>query len=300
MIKINHYTSIPPLKEGEIITPVEASSALKDQDKFIEGLEIFKSWGLNVSENFEFSKRWGYLAGSDNDRYKNLHQSSSSALLAFVRGGWGSARLLEQNQPWRKGWFLGFSDVTSLLFSRLSAGYDGCIHGPMITSLAEEPDWSKQRLQALLFGDSLPDIYGEPLNKGIAQGPLVAANLTVATHLIGTAHMPDLTNAILVLEDIGEEPYKIDRMLTHWRLAGILNNLAGLCFGDFINCESGNDVSKHETFMLDEILKDRIKGLDIPIITNLPVGHGKGNAALPLGKTALLNAEKGFLRIIPS
>ena len=298
MIDIQLKTKPLPLQKGDEISAIAVSSAIDSHEDLIAGIEVFESWGLICQNKNELPKRWGYLAGDDKIRYQKLHSEKDFPLIVFIKGGWGSARLLEKAQPWKKGWVLGYSDTTSILFSRLSAGFDGCIHGPMISSISKEPDWSKERLKNILFGGPIPDLNGEIWNKGKAKGPLVAGNLTVASNLIGTSHMPDLNGAILVLEDISEEPYKIDRMLTHWRLAGIFNNLAGLCFGKFINCSEQKDIPKNETFQLTEILKDRVKDLNIPIIANLPIGHCEGNASLPLGKEAFLDGDKGTLKII--
>ena len=298
MIQIQARTKPSLLKKGDLINAIAVSSAIDNYEDFKAGIEVFESWGLICQDKNKIYSRWGYLAGSDQIRYQNLHSKKTFPLIVFIRGGWGSARLLERSQPWKKGWVLGYSDASSILLSRLSAGFDGCIHGPMISSISKEPDWSKERLKDILFGGPIPDLYGETWKEGKAKGPLVAANLTVASHLIGTSHMPDLNGAILVLEDISEEPYKIDRMLTHWKLAGILDNLSGLCFGRFINCEEQKDIPKTETFQLIDILKDRIKDLNIPIIADLPIGHCKGNASLPLGKQAMLDGKKGILRII--
>ena len=186
---------------------------------------------------------WGYLSGKDSVRFNSLHPIDPSPLLIFSRGGWGAARLLERSQPWRQGWLLGFSDVTSLLLARLAAGFAGGIHGPLLTSLSNEPDWSKKRLKSLLFNKSVPDLFGEPWKKGIGCGPLVVANLTVASHLLGSSHIPNLEGAILIFEDVGEFPYRIDRMLTQWRLAGILQKLAGVGFGNFHECNSPKEIA---------------------------------------------------------
>ena len=102
------------------------------------------------------------------------------------------------------------------------------MHGPLLTTLPDEPEWSRDRLRRLLFGEEVPDLQGKGTGGGRATGPLVVANLTVATHLLGTRFVPDLQGAILVLEDVGEAPYRIDRMLTQWRLSGILQQLAGM------------------------------------------------------------------------
>ena len=229
----------------------------------------------------------------------SLHPKNAPALISFAKGGWGAARLLERHPPWKCGWMLGYSDLSSLLLARLSAGFDGNLHGPLVTSLSQEPEWSKQRLKSILFNKSVPDLYGESWVSGIAKGPLVVTNLTVGTHLLGTKHMPNLNGAILVLEDIGEAPYRIDRMLTQWRLAGILQGLAGLAFGNFMNCEDNPEESNSQEFSLKEILQERSFDLKIPVIGELPVGHCLGNATLPLGWEATLDGGKGLLSIRP-
>ena len=227
------------------------------------------------------------------------------ALLACVRGGWGSARLLEHPLPVAEGWLLGFSDVTSLLWHRLATGRGGAIHGPLLTTLAAEPAWSRERLRGLLFGEPLADLQGESWVGGVAEGPLLAANLTVATHLLGTPHLPALDGAILILEDVGEAPYRIERMLTHWRLCGALQRLGGIGFGSFEACddpqddgEGGNGTSSAARFGLEQVLRERTADLGIPVLAGLPVGHGPVNAALPLGIRARLDGDRGRLAIV--
>ncbi|ABX08387.1 S66 peptidase family protein [Prochlorococcus marinus] len=300
MLAIKSETIPKPLKSGDEVITIAASSAVKDQDSLIAGLKVFEGWGLHCREHSVVGRHWGYLAGSDKTRLNELHPKKSAALKAFARGGWGAARLLEHHQPWERGWLLGFSDVSSILLSRLSAGFSGGIHGPLITSLAYEPAWSKERLKSILFGELIPDLYGEPWIGGLAKGPLVACNLTVASHLLGSSHIPDLKGAILIIEDIGEEPYRVDRMLTQWRLAGLLQGLAGLGFGNFVNCVDPQSIEVGEGFRIDEVLKERSKGLNIPVVGNLPIGHLCGNAALPIGSQALLDGERGILRIVSS
>ncbi len=298
MINIQPQNFTAPLRKGDEFLTIATSSAIADKTKLLEGIKILESWGLICLPQSVSERQWGYLAGPDETRFKELHQKSSAKLLVCARGGWGAARLLERDQPWRNGWLLGYSDITSLFLARLKAGFDGCLHGPLLSSLAQEPEWSKDRLKAILFGKSVPDLYGEPWISGIASGPLVVANLTVASHLLGTPHFPDLTGAILVLEDIGEPTYRIDRMLTQFRLAGLLKKIAGLGFGKFIECKSTENLSEESTFQLQEIIEDRTKDLDIPILWNLPIGHCVGNAALPLGRQVILNGEKGCLSLL--
>ena len=298
MISIKAETKAKYLREGDEVILVASSSLIKNQECIIKGQKVFEDWGL-VCRPYDFVGRgWGYLAGNDEARYKELYLQEPANLIAFARGGWGAARLLEREQLWKAGWLVGFSDVSSILLSRVSAGFDGCIHGPLVSSLGEEPDWSKDRLKAILFGSPIPPLHGEGWNKGIATGPLITTNLTVASHLLGSRHIPSLEGAILILEDTGESPYRIDRMLTQWRLAGLLQEIAGLGFGSFTNCSDSSESNQEETFQIKEVLQERCIDLNIPVIGELPIGHCCGNAALPLGRRAQLDGQKGSLIIL--
>ena len=283
-----------PLQRGSEVATVASSSALSEDVRLKAGQALLESWGLNCLPANVVERRWGYLAGRDENRLGDL--ASSAPLLACARGGWGAARLLEHTIHWQPGWLLGFSDVTALLWSRLAAGYGGNIHGPLLTTLASEPLWSQERLRQLLFGEPLADLKGEGLGGGMVCGPLIAANLTVASHLLGSGHVPDLNGAILILEDVGEAPYRIDRMLTHWRLCGLLQQLAGIGFGSFEGC-CDEEPATDQTFTLEQVLKERTADLNIPRVINLPVGHRPGNAALPLGRTARIDGDQGSLSL---
>ena len=297
-----------PLRAGDRVRLVAASSALDGGERLQRGMAVLRSWGLEVEERPELvGRRWGFLAGEDHHRAADLHPGDPSSpvgasLLACVRGSWGSARLLERDLPDHDAWLLGFSDVTSLLWERLARGRGGAIHGPLVTTLAAEPAWSQERLRALLFGEPVPDLEGEGWQSGVATGPLLAANLTVATHLLGTPHLPDLRGAILVLEDVAEAPYRLERMLTHWRLCGALQQLAGIGFGNFRDCvdHDRSDQPSHHYFSAEQVLRERTADLAIPVVAELPVGHWPGNGALPLGSLARLDARTGRLSLVDS
>ena len=287
-----------PLKNGDLFHIVAASSQISNKEDLQAGITVLQEWGLICNHIDNIDRSWGYLAGSDEDRFNELHPNSHFPLIAFARGGWGSARLLERRQPWKEGWMVGFSDLTSILLARLASGFKGGVHGPLITTLGSEPDWSQDRLKSILFGNSVPDIYGDPWGGGVSKGHLIVGNLTVLTHLIGTEHLPNFKKSILILEDIGEAPYRIDRMLTHLRLAGILQQLSGLGFGAFTKCDEDKDVDRKPSFELLDVFRDRTKGLEIPIVSKLPIGHCLGNAALPQGSQAILNGDKGRLSLL--
>ena len=293
-----HWPSPTPLERGDLVHVVATSSALEDDQTMLEGLAVLENWGLRVRRPELSSRRWGYLAGTDQQRRGDLISAQGKAqLLACARGGWGAARLLEERMSWQPGWLLGFSDITALLWSRLAAGHSGGVHGPLLTTLAKEPSWSQERLRQLLFGEAVPELQGDGLGGGRVQGPLIAANLTVASHLIGSRHVPDLSGAILILEDVGEAPYRIDRLLTHWRLSGLLQKVAGIGFGSFNWCDDDERPSD-QCFSLQEVLRDRTDDLNIPRVIDLPVGHLCGNAALPMGSLAELDGDQGRLSLL--
>ncbi len=295
----------PPLQGGEQVGLVAASSALASEESLARleaGIAVLESWGLSVQRGDQATRRWGTLAGRDAERRADLEQAgrSGASLLACLRGGWGAARLLERPLALPPRWLLGFSDVTTLLWAQLAQGSGGAIHGPLLTTLAAEPEWSRQRLHNLLFSLPVPALQGESCQPGLAEGPLLAANLTVATHLLGSRHLPELGGAILVLEDVGEAPYRLDRMLTHWRLTGALQQLGGLGLGQFSDCDAAETAGEATPGPLTAraVLLERTADLGIPVVEGLPVGHEPGNAALPLGVRARLDGSAGSLELL--
>ena len=294
-----------PLQPGDRVQMVAASSALIGDAalaRLAAGISVLEGWGLEVKRPPLVGRSWGYLAGRDQERRGDLEAAArrGADLLACMRGGWGAARLLEQPLALPCRWLLGFSDVTSLLWAQLAQGQGGAIHGPLLTTLGAEPAWSQERLRAVLFGETLAPLQGEGWVGGSAKGPLLAANLTVATHLLGTPHLPDLRGAILVLEDVGEAPYRIERMLTHWRLCGALQQLGGIGLGAFSDCDGNSEAASSDCFSLEQVLRERTADLGMPVVAGLPVGHVAGNAALPLGAMAELDGESGQLRMGPA
>jgi muramoyltetrapeptide carboxypeptidase len=289
-----------PLQPGDLLKVVAPSGALRELEAFQQGVEIWRSWGYRVELCNGFDARWGYLAGQDSQRREQLFQALSDPDCRGVlcaRGGFGGTRLLEswqwpQRQP---AWLIGFSDITSLLWSLSREGVSG-VHGPLLTTLAHEPAWSQQRLRDWVEGRPLPPISGSGWGGGVATGRLLPANLTVATHLLGTAHEPDLEGVILAFEDVTEAPYRIDRMLTYWRMSGRFQRVKGIALGRFSRCEPPQGTP---SFSVAEVLRDRISDLGIPVVSDLPFGHDGVNAALPVGVLARLDGERGELAIQP-
>lgn len=290
----------PPLKSGDLLRVIAPSGCLREMTAFERGVEIWRSRGYQVEVIPGIDDRWGYLAGKDEDRRQHLASAWKDPEcrgILCARGGFGSTRILE---AWDWGgnisspkWLIGFSDITALLWSLFHAGIVS-VHAPVLTTIANEPEWSRQRLFNCVEGKHLPSLEGSGWGGGTVTGMLLPANLTVATHLLGTSHQPNLEGVILAFEDVMEAPYRIDRMLTQWRMNGILSQVQGIALGSFSNCTPPNDVP---SFSVEEVLRDRLGDLDIPIVSHLPFGHQTPNAALPVGAEVTLDGERGVLSI---
>lgn len=233
----------PLLQPGDRVRVISPSGGLRQVEPFQQGIEIWQAQGYRVELSSGFDDQWGYLAGTDAARCHQLLEAladeTCSAILCS-RGGYGGARLLEtlsssslakfqainlNNNPHRSKFLIGFSDVTALLWG-LRQQVSG-IHGPVLTTLAQEPDWSIQRLFQGLSTGTWAALKGSGWGGGQGQGWLLPGNLTVATHLLGTPYQPDFTGAILAFEDVNEEPYRVDRMLTQWRMLGVFTRFVG-------------------------------------------------------------------------
>jgi muramoyltetrapeptide carboxypeptidase len=278
---------------------IAPSGALRELTAFDQGVKIWRDRGYQVELSPGFDDRWGYLAGSDHQRRQQLHNALTHPQcrgILCARGGWGGARLLE-DWHWpltEPKWLIGFSDITSLLFGLSQQGISG-VHAPLLTTLGSEPDWSVHRLFDWVEGRSIAPLPGKGWGQGQTTGLLLPANLTVATHLIGTSLQPDLADGvILALEDVGEAPYRIDRMLTQWRLSGLLPQVKGIALGRFSQCDPPPNIP---SFTVEQVLRDRLGDLGIPIVSELPFGHDGVNAALPVGVMAHLDGDQGFLTV---
>ncbi|MGD1862851.1 MAG: LD-carboxypeptidase [Leptolyngbyaceae cyanobacterium] len=289
-----HFPS--PLAPGDELFVVAPSGALRELTAIQAGIALWETQGYRVKLLPGLDERQGYLAGTDAHRRQQLLtalQAPQCRGILCARGGFGGTRLLESWQ-WPAGqakWLIGFSDITSLLWSFAQQGRGG-VHGPLLTTLRQEPDWSRQRLFDWVAGRAIAPLSGQGWQSGTATGPLLPASLPVATHLLGTVHEPDLTGVILALEDVNEAPYRLDRMLTHWRMLGKLAAVAGIAIGRFSRCEPPEHVP---SLSVAAVLRDRLGDLGIPVVAGLPFGHDGANAALPVGAFATLNGDAGTL-----
>jgi len=280
-----------PLQAGDTIGIVAPSGPFPPE-RYQRGIARLQERGYRIRE-FLPPGPSRYLAALDRDRSRALLEAFRDPEVRAIfaaRGGYGAMRVLP-SIDWRQVAstgipLVGFSDLTAMHLALLAAG-GSSIHGPVVTQLGEQPPSSVERLFSLLESDALPEpIPARTLVGGSARGPLVGGCLSLVSRLVGTPYLPDLDGCILLLEDVGEKPYKLDRMWTHLRLAGILDRVAGIAFGDITSCDEADHTAM-------EVLEELAVSLGKPTLVGLPIGHGSINLAVPLGATVEF-AEEGL------
>ena len=293
--------SIKPsrLRQGDeigIITPAGpvTPSELKP------AIDLLTSMGYRVKSSIHLYKKKDYLAGDDYSRLEDLHsmfQDKRIKAILCARGGYGTLRLLDKidYDLIRKNpkIIIGYSDITALLLAIYKKTRLVTFHGPMVRELAKDIDpnhffnplTSQQPLEFDLSKGSI-------LVPGTARGILIGGNLSLISHMVGTPFMPTLEGSILIIEERGELPYRVDRMLTHLRLSGILKSLSGLVAGSFENCGDGK--------VINQLLIDIGIDLNIPVFCGLPVGHSIENFTLPLGLPVELDTENSRISFLES
>ena len=271
------------------------------REGFAAGAEILgRRYQLRYDDGL--FEREGYLAGSDERRLAELTAALAdpeARAVVLARGGYGLLRILPFLDPAalraRPLPIVGFSDGTALLAHAARAGV-AAVHGPVVTQLASLPAPDHAALFRLLE-EPAPGELLEGLEErvpGRARGPLLGGNLEVFSRLVGTPYLPDLAGAILFLEDLGERPYRLDRLVTHLDLAGVFSAVAGVVVGDFSSCLEP-EPTRASSPTAAEVLVDRLSRLAIPVVTGGLFGHGTRNLALPYGTLCELDTRKGTL-----
>lgn len=285
------------LRPGDPLRLIAPSGPF-DRASFDVGLARVSSRYRPLFEETLFS-RARYLAGSDAVRGAGLQSALEDAQvpgLLAARGGYGATRLLpslklpDAHTPL----LMGFSDITALhaLFQR---EHRLSLHAPVLTQLGRQPEEVFERWVRLCeAAEPAPALQGTtPLVSGVVEGRLMGGNLEVFSRLIGTPFLPDLTGALLLLEDVGERPYKLDRLWTHLRLAGVFERVAGIVLGDFTGCEE-----KGADYTSAELLAELVRETGLPCAAGFPIGHGAVNLPVPLGGMARLDAGEGTLSFL--
>ena len=292
------YRAPLPVERGTI--GVFAPSSPFPEDRYAAGKAVLEARGWSLVEPEGLDARQGYLAGGDDHRLGQFHRLLSDPaidVLWAARGGYGAHRIAGQidaravqaaSKP-----IVGFSDLCALHAVAQSRAGLISVHGPVITQLGTLPATDIDAVEAVLAGRPVDVVADGPaITGGLATGPVLGGCLSVIAPLIGTGLLPDLTGAILLLEDVGEASYRVDRLLTHLRGAGLFDRVAAVAVGDFVGCEARNP----DEPSVDAVLAERLGDLGVPVLTGLPFGHGHRNLAIPLGAVATLDADRGTLR----
>jgi muramoyltetrapeptide carboxypeptidase len=251
-------------------------------------------------------QRHRYLAGQDERRLLELNRALADPAIRAIfcaRGGYGTLRLLQKLElrpmtgqtvpgqpmtapPVLSPPLIGFSDITALHQWQQRHGLIS-IHGPVLTQLGRLGQRTSERLFSLLeSGAPAATLQGtSTCVGGTATGPLLGGNLSVFTRLLGTPFMPALEGAVLLLEDVGERPYRLDRMWTHLELAGVFRQVTGIVLGSFTGCEE-----RDESFTSEELLRELAVATGLPCAAGFPIGHGNVNEPVPLGVRVRLDA----------
>ena len=305
------------LRQGDLVGVVAPGTAVPDPDRLALVEPTLKFFGLRARVGRYVASGSGHVTRTVSERLDDLHamfRDPEVRAVFCVRGGYGSMQLLDKidydlirRNP---KVFLGYSDITALHLAILRHAGLVTFHGPIV--LSSFTDYTQQNFRRALFdarpagkltnpteSNALrPEHHLRTIRPGTASGQLVGGNLSLVTALMATPYEIETRGRVLFLEDVGEEPYRIDRMLTQLRLAGKLDQAAAVVFGECSEC-GPNDYKPSFAWdsTLGEVLDNILGGLRVPVFTGLTIGHTADQLTLPLGVQATLNADEKTLEL---
>ena len=305
----------PRLRAGDTVGLINPAGATFYPDDVAVAEETMAALGLKMKTGTHLLDRYGYLAGSDKDRAADINAMYSDPEVRAVltlRGGWGCNRLLDlldygliAKNP---KIIMGYSDITSLLLALNAKTGLVTFHGPVGVSTWN--NYTTDFVKRLLFnaelvsmenprdtGDNLAQTKDRVLtiHGGKATGKLLGGNLSVLAAMVGSDYLPDFKDNILFLEEVGEDIYRVDRMLTQLKLAGILQQISGFVFGKCNDCGPGKGYGSNT---LVELFDDHIKPLGIPAWYGAMIGHIENKFTVPLGIETEVDADSGLIKLL--
>ena len=294
------------LRAGDTVALAAPAGPLASEAELQRAISIVRSFDLEPRVMPRASAQLGYLAGTDDARASDfnaaLRDPSVRGIFA-LRGGYGTMRILEAIDYGAAARdpkvILGYSDLTALLNAITQKSGIVTFHGP-VAALSQFTENELRWLRdAVMEGGSLSALQSpdaQTLCGGMASGRLAGGNLSLVAALAGTGHAIDTHGALLVIEEVDESPYRIDRMLTQLRLSGALQKAAGIIAGGWTNCDV-DDEHRYAGMRLVDVLRDRLSDLGVPVVMNFPIGHIGEQWTLPLGAHATLDADARTLAI---
>lgn len=288
---------IPPyLKKGDKVGVVSTAKKV-DKANTLHGINILKSWGLEViTGNHVFSSFYQF-AGTDDERLEDVQDMFDNHELKaifMVRGGYGSTRIIDRidfsilkSHP---KWICGFSDITAFNLHLYNFGI-ASFHAPMPSFFHALNQFSLEWCKKAVFGEELKLLNNSnALNRqGTGEGRIIGGNLSIICHTIGTTSEINTDNNILFIEDVGEQLYNLDRMMVQLRRCGFLNNLSGLVVGQFSDMQDNEDSFGYDA---NEIILSHIADNKYPVAFDFPIGHSEKNCAIPVGFKSKLSVTK--------
>jgi muramoyltetrapeptide carboxypeptidase len=306
------------LQKGDVVGLISPATFVSNPETLMLAERALRHFGLEPRMGRNVRKKEGYTGGSVADRVADLHEMFRDPAIKGVfclRGGFGSAHLLDAIDygliAKNPKVFLGYSDITAMHLAIHRKTGMVTFHGPV--ALSRFSSFTQENFRKAVFepkpigsltnppdNDAFrPSHLLRTVRPGTARGPLVGGNLTLLSTTLGTPYEVDTRGKIFFIEDVDEQPYSIDRMLTHLRLAGKLDAAAGIVFGECADCRPRDYKPSftESNFSLPEVV-DRILGnLKVPVLSGLTIGHTDDQLTLPLGVNATLDAGKGTLTL---
>lgn len=297
------------LKKGALIGVISPASSPDDLSTIESGVKYLEKLGYRVEVGKNVGQNHGYLAGTDQQRLDDLHymfMKKDVKAIFCVRGGYGTPRLIDKinYSLIRKNpkIFVGYSDITALQMAIFKKTGLVTFAGPMVSTdfhnnvstFVEEMFWRLITSNKKYGNVKQPDdekVF--ELHKGQARGRILGGNLSVFTSLSGTQFFPDLKEKILLLEEIGELPYRIDRLLNQLRLNKAFTQIKGVILGSFIDCNEHDPLKK--TLSLGEVISEYLQGTKMPVVYNFKHGHIRNNITVPFGIMTKLNSSKSTI-----
>ena len=304
----------PKLKKGELIGVIAPASPPADPTRIQKGVSYLEKLGYLVVVGSNVQKERGYLAGTDEERAADLHAMfgmKEVRAIICLRGGYGSPRLLPLIDYTLIGRnpkiFVGYSDITALQLAFWKKCRLVTFQGPMagvemaqgLDSYSEESFWrmltSASRQEPILFAEGSVRM----LHRGKVRGALLGGNLSLIVSILGTPYQPDFRRAVLCIEEVDEEPYRVDRMLTQLRNASVIGKSRAILAGQFTDCVPSD--SARPSLTIDEILEDVAARAGVPFLAGLPFGHAQKKMTLPIGARVGVDAgEKTIAFLEPA